>query len=206
MKNLFEIAIVKGFRTFIKYVFTLLLLVSVMVPASLKAQEEKKELPKHKQTNLGLYVTSSEAYQMWENAPDKVKILDVRTLDEYIYIGHAEPAFNITAFFQTQEWDADKHHFSMKPNANFLKLAKQVFKTDDIILVTCRSGSRSAMAINQLSEAGFKNLYNITDGFEGDKVEDPESTYIGKRMMNGWKNSGLPYTYNINPKQVVLSE
>ena len=69
----------------------------------------------------------------------------------------------------------------------------------------CRSGGRSAMAVNQLAADGFKNVYNITDGFEGDKVEDPESVFFGKRMRNGWKNSA-PWTYGIDPEKIILEE
>lgn len=54
------------------------------------------KLPKEKQTNLGLYITSKEAYQIWQDTPRKVKILDVRTIDEYINIGHAAMAGIVT--------------------------------------------------------------------------------------------------------------
>jgi len=62
------------------------------------------------------------------------------------------------------------------------------------------------MAVNQLAAAGFKNAYNITDGMEGDMVEDPGSVFHGKRMKNGWKNSGLPWIYSIDPEKIILSE
>ena len=53
------------------------------------------------------------------------------------------------------------------------------------------------MAINALAKAGFGNLYNITDGIEGDKVNDPESVFNGKRMKNGWINTA-PWTYDVD--------
>jgi rhodanese-related sulfurtransferase len=37
----------------------------------------------------------------------------------------------------------------------------------------CRSGDRSAMAVNALVEAGFVNICNIIDDMEVDKVNDP---------------------------------
>lgn len=37
----------------------------------------------------------------------------------------------------------------------------------------CRSGGRSAAAVNLLAGAGFTNVYNITDGMEGDKGGRP---------------------------------
>ena len=74
----------------------------------------------------------------------------------------------------------------------------------DVLLIMCRSGGRSAMAVNILAQAGFTNAYNITDGMEGDLVKEPDSLFAGKRMKNGWKNSGPPWTYDIDPKQVRL--
>ena len=60
------------------------------------------------------------------------------------------------------------------------------------------------MAVNLLAEAGFKNAYNIIDGMEGDLVEDPDSMFVGKRMKNGWKNAGVPWTYDVDPDLVRL--
>jgi rhodanese-related sulfurtransferase len=70
----------------------------------------------------------------------------------------------------------------------------------------CRSGGRSALAVNQLAKAGFVNVYNIIDGMEGDNVDDPGSVYHRKRMRNGWKNSGLPWTYDLSPQLCWLTD
>ena len=92
----------------------------------------------------------------------------------------------------------------MTPNPDFLSQVKEVAQSTDTILVMCRSGGRSAMAVNQLAEAGFHNVYNIVDGLEGDKVEDPGSVFQGQRLKNGWKNSGLPWTYDLDPDRMQL--
>ena len=47
--------------------------------------------------------------------------------------------------------------------------------------------------------------FTVTDGFEGDKVTDPENVFFGKRMKNGWKNSA-PWTYTIDPEKLILEE
>ena len=167
-------------------------------------QTSETKLPKEKQTKLGLYVTAKEAFEKREQDPMKVHILDVRTAEEYLFVGHFEMAWNIPMFFQTFEWDSKKHQFPMKPNPDFIMHIKEVFQLNDIILVTCRSGGRSAMAVNQLTEAGFTNVYNITDGMEGDKVDDPQSVFAGQRLKNGWKNSGCPWTYRIDPKMMLI--
>ena len=68
----------------------------------------------------------------------------------------------------------------------------------------CRSGGRSAAAINMLAKAGgFSRIHNIIDGFEGDTVSDSESVYHGKRMKNGWKNPA-PWTYDLDPAKVWI--
>lgn len=160
------------------------------------------QLPKEKQTTPGLYVTAREAYEKWKAAPDKVKVLDVRTPEEFIFIGHAEMAWNIPLAAQTYEWDAAKKQFAMKPNSDFVARAKELFAPGDTLLVVCRSGGRSARAVNLLAAAGFKDVWNVTDGMEGDTVDDPASVFHGQRMKNGWKNSGLPWTYQIDPEKM----
>ena len=40
-----------------------------------------------------------------------------------------------------------------------------------------------------LAAAGIKDAYSVIDGVEGDKVTDPDSVFVGKRVKNGWKNS-----------------
>jgi hypothetical protein len=92
----------------------------------------------------------------------------------------------------------------VEPNPDFIAEAKRQFKPSDTILVMCRSGDRSAIAVNALAKAGFVNVYNIIDGMEGDMVDEPGSKHHGKRMKNGWKNCGSPWTYDVNPEQTCL--
>ena len=157
-----------------------------------------------KQTALGLYVTSKEAYEMWRSRPDEVTLIDVRTPEEFLFIGHAEMAWNIPLAEQSYQWDPEKRKLPMSLLPDFVSRVQSIVKPDDILMVTCRSGGRSAMAVNLLAKAGFKNVYNITDGVEGDAVKDANSVFNGQRMVNGWKNSGLPSTYNIDPERMIL--
>ena len=55
------------------------------------------------------------------------------------------------------------------------------FAKKDNILVICRSGVRSMAAAKLLQQQGYKNLINISDGFEG----NPSTG-------EGWKKSNLP--------------
>ena len=188
-----------------QYLLIWLLVIPIFMFASnVNGEAIKPDLPKGKQTSLGLYVTAAEAYDKWLAAPDMVKVFDVRTLEEYIYVGHAPMAWNIPLLFQTHEWNAEKGYFAFQPNPDFLSQAKEAAGPEDTILVMCRSGGRSAMAVNMLAEAGFTNVYQITDGMEGDAIKDPLSVFQGQRLMNGWKNSGLPWTYKPDPERIKL--
>ena len=73
-------------------------------------------------------------------------------------------------------------------------MSDSVASPTDTILAMCRSGGRSAQAVNRLAEAGFTHVYNIIDGM----------VYHSYRMKNGWKNSGLPWTCAIAPDRLVL--
>ena len=161
-------------------------------------------IPKEKQTVLGLYVTSAEAYEKWQAAPDNVKLLDVRTPEEFIFVGHPEIAQCIPLGFQSYRWDEQKGRFALDVNPQFVDQVRECFDPDETLLLMCRSGGRSAMAVNLLAQAGYTAAWNITDGMEGDLVKDPGSPNDGKRMKNGWKNSGAPWTYHVDPERLRL--
>ena len=164
------------------------------------------ELPKGKHTALGLYVTAREAYEKWQADPGNVMILDVRTPEEFIFIGHPAMAWKIPVAEQTYEWDAAKKEFPMKLLPDFVARVSKVAKPGDTIMAMCRSGGRSAIAVNLLAQAGFKNVYNIVDGMEGDTVDDAQSVFAGQRLKNGWKNSGCPWTYTQTTERMVLPD
>ena len=161
-------------------------------------------IPTVKQTALGLYVTAKEAYERWRSAPEKVMLLDVRTPEEFMFVGHAPMAWKIPVAAQSYEWDADKKQFPMRLLPDFVARVQQVAKPDDTLMVMCRSGGRSAIAVNLLAGAGFKNVHNIIDGMEGDVVDDPDSVFRGQRLKNGWKNSRCPWTYDLTPDRMLL--
>ena len=163
------------------------------------------EVPERKRTTLGLYVTAAEAYEMWLSAADTVKVIDVRTPEEYAFVGHPEMSWNIPIAFVTYKRKDSRFEYGSRMNPDFVAHVLEVAAPTDVLLVTCRSGGRSAMAVNALAAAGFKNVYNIIDGVEGDKVHDPDSVFDGKRMRNGWKNSA-PWVYSIDPEKVILEE
>jgi rhodanese-related sulfurtransferase len=183
-----------------KMLFFITALVVFLAFVSLAIAQTSAPSDERKRTEAGKYVTALQAYEMWKANPDKVKILDCRTPEEYVFVGHAPMAYNIPSKVWIGKWNAEKKDYDLPDNSDFESEAKKKFSADDPILVMCRSGHRSAASVNRLTKAGFKNVYNIFDGFEGDKIKDAESYYDGKRMKNGWRNCGAPWTYDLDPK------
>ena len=164
------------------------------------------DVAEKKRTTLGLYVTAAEAYEMWKADPDRISIIDVRTPEEYIFVGHAEMARNIPLAFVEYRWDVEKDEPVVRPNRDFISRVTEQFAPTDTLLMICRSGGRSAWSVNALAQAGFMDVYNVIDGTEGDMVAEQGSLYVGKRMKNGWKNAGLPWTYRCDTDLLWIVE
>lgn len=165
----------------------------------LQAPVVAADLSKSKQTTPGLYITAADAGRVLADHPT-VALIDVRTPSETMLIGYPTlAAANIPSKFvdPALAFDAKKGVYKMVDNPNFVTemqawLASDAAKDVDTLLVMCRSGSRSAAAIEKLVKAGVDvTLYNVVDGFEGDKNKD------GVRAVNGWRNAGLPWTYKV---------
>jgi len=73
-------------------------------------------------------------------------------------------------------------------NPRFVREVEQKVKKTDVLLLLCRSGKRSALAARALTEAGFENVFNIDEGFEGELDEKQQRGRLG-----GWRSHGLPW-------------
>ena len=163
---------------------------------------DASKVPEKKQTPQGLYMTAQEAYE------DRIKntlgsfFVDVRTRPEVEFVGMTDMVdANIPYMIhESYSWNPDRDHFASVPNSNFTiafqeKLEAKGFDKNTKIILMCRSGTRSAKAANLLSQLGYKNVYSVIDGFEGDKAKDGPNK--GQRVVNGWKNTDLPWSYKL---------
>jgi rhodanese-related sulfurtransferase len=64
-----------------------------------------------------------------------------------------------------------------------------VVPKDTPVMFLCRSGVRSNAAAEAATRAGWKQAYNILEGFEGDKDAEQHRNTVG-----GWRKTGLPWT------------
>ena len=165
-----------------------------------------QDVPKDKQTKLGMYMTPKEAANAIAVEPSKVLFVDIRTRGEIQFVGIATGIDGHVPFVEMNEfgeWDDKNSRYKLEPNPTFstsiekLLARKGLTKTDKIILI-CRSGDRSSRAINLLADIGFTNVWNQHEGFEGDLSPD------GRRTVNGWKNAGLSWSYKLEKSKVIL--
>ena len=169
---------------------------------------DKKDVPEYKQTRAGHYLTSKEAYEEIQAEESKILFLDVRTRAEVEVVGMptvADANVPYMLMVEPMTWNDDWGSFKMVRNQNFLaavkeRLGEKGLTQDDKVFLMCRSGGRSASAADLLSEAGFTNVYSVVDGYEGDKAKN------GKRTLNGWKNSNLPWSYKLDKKKMYLTD
>ena len=129
-------------------------------------------------------ISPAKALEMIKNPA--TYLVDVRSVAEYYLVGHPVQAYSIPLTF----WSETRQDF--EPNENFVRDIKERFRPSDALVFICRSGGRSRRAAEEALKAGFVEVYNVGEGFEGEKDEN------GLRTVGGWRNRGLPYTYDIN--------
>jgi len=164
---------------------------------------------KKKLTPQGKYLTPKEAYEMKTKEGDKVLFVDVRTPEELYFVGYPTVVdkniplayIDYSKFKKNKKGEVVK--FASKKNEKFMEQFEATVKEKNLdknapIIVMCRSGKRAAKAAKMLDKAGYKNVYNLDQGFEGDKDKNKH------RTVNGWKNANLPYTYKVNDKVFIL--
>ena len=167
-------------------------------------------LPDIKITKLGLYIEAKEVPEFLKKHP-KVLFLDLRTPEELLFVGMPQGIDGNAPFgtMNYSKWDDKKKAFVRFPNPDFLSnfdywaIGKDIEKSDPVLLI-CRSGDRSALGADFLAKQGYTNVWSVVDGFEGDMAKDGSNK--GRRMVNGWKNVGLPWSYDLDKTKLLLRE
>ena len=106
------------------------------------------------------------------------KLVDVRTRPELLYVGRVPGSIAV-------EWQT---YPGNRPNPEFLGELAAVASKDEPVMFICRSGARSHSAAQAATQAGWRECYNVLEGFEGDKDEAQHRNSVG-----GWRKAGLPW-------------
>src|SRR5204863_9332600 len=105
-------------------------------------------------------------------------LVDCRSEMEYLFVGHPIGAHHV-AWNDGPDWDINPH---------FIGQVKKVASMNRPVVLICRSGQRSIAAGVELEKAGFADVYNVLEGFEGPLDESHHRGILG-----GWRKEGLPW-------------
>lgn len=106
------------------------------------------------------------------------RLVDVRTRAELDFVGRVPGG----AFI---EWNS---YPEGRLNAGFLSQLAETVEKDTPVMFLCRSGNRSHHAAIAATQAGWRECYNVLEGFEGDKDAEHHRNSVG-----GWRKAGLPW-------------
>lgn len=109
---------------------------------------------------------------------DQAILVDVRTNEERKFVGYVPNSVHVA-------WATGT---SFNRNPRFVKELENKTGKDAVILLLCRSGKRSALAAEAAQKAGFSNVFNVQEGFEGDL--NPQQQ---RGALNGWRTHQLPW-------------
>ena len=126
-------------------------------------------------------VTPQEAFALLQGDAH-VKLVDVRTNAERDWIGR--PAIP-EAQHGAVQWTL---YPGGAPNPDFASQLQRAADKDDVLLFLCRSGVRSRHAARVATELGYRNAFDILEGFEGDRDGEGHRKTVG-----GWCKAGLPW-------------
>ena len=127
-----------------------------------------------------------EAYEILQNNSQAV-LIDVRSTMEYEYVGHPLSALHVP-IKEPPDWQTVQDFAGLVRNALKTRFAGNGSDEERPLLMMCRSGKRSELGAEILIKDGFNNVYNILEGFEGDRDDEGH-----RNSINGWRYHGLPW-------------
>jgi len=185
----------------------LILLASVQIlhAAPIEAVKQKWRTP------YDLYLTPLEAYQKKLAAGEATLLIDVRTRAEVKFIGMADAVdanIPVRMLRDDYAWSEKSATYRTRENPDFVAAVEHLLEVRGLdrhspIILMCQSGSRVPIAARLLHKAGFSEVYTQYQGFEGFKAKQGPDR--GKRLVNGWKNADLPWSYQLKPSKMYFN-
>ena len=121
-------------------------------------------------------VSPTDAWALVESG--LAQLIDVRSSEERKFVGHVPGSTHVA-------WATGT---SLTRNPRFVRELEAKLKKNDVGLLLCRSGKRSALAAEAAAKAGFTNVFNVLEGFEGE-LDDRQQ----RGKADGWRFHGLPW-------------
>ncbi len=111
-------------------------------------------------------------------AAGDARLVDVRSAEERKFVGHVPDSIHVP-------WATGT---SLTRNPRFVRELEAKTGKDARILLLCRSGKRSALAAEAAAAAGFTQVFNVLEGFEGEI-----DAHHHRGDQDGWRFHGLPW-------------
>jgi len=125
------------------------------------------------------YAGSVPPAQAWELVQrGEAKLVDVRSAEERKFVGQVPGSLAVP-------WATGT---ALTRNPRFVRELEAKVRKDEVLLLLCRSGKRSALAAEAAAKAGFSNVFNVLEGFEGE-IDGAQH----RGTADGWRFRGLPW-------------
>lgn len=132
-----------------------------------------------------LHIDSQKAWDILSREEESC-LVDVRTEAEWMFVG-VPNLKKINKKLVLISW---LEFPQMNLNPTFIEDLTSLIKNKFAkLFFICRSGGRSAHAAEYAEKHGFKNCYNILDGFEGGIDEKSKH----RNEVSGWRFNNLPW-------------
>jgi len=127
-------------------------------------------------------VTPLVAYERLKENEDAM-LIDCRTEREWEIIGVPDLSKINKSLVKIELMRQDQ-----SVNPTFVEQITELAQQDTPLYLICRSGARSAAACQMLLKAGFIDVTNVAEGFEGNSQNknNPE-------IIEGWQSHNLPW-------------
>jgi rhodanese-related sulfurtransferase len=192
----------------LKLLASIIAVVAIAVSTlSFAQQVDPTRVPEEQRSKTGLYLLPKQAPAFIKSQNGKVLFLDVRTRAEAQFLGMADGVEAKVPYVEFQEfmtdWDENRGFYKLEPFSDLAPEVERRLKAkglgrNDTILLICRSGERSSRAADLLESLGYTKVYTVLNGFEG------ELSAESRRNINGWKNDGLPWSYELDRKKMYF--
>jgi rhodanese-related sulfurtransferase len=121
-------------------------------------------------------VTPQEAWYLFSTGA--AVIVDVRSGEERKFVGQVPGTLHVA-------WATGT---ALTRNPRFVRELEAKVRKDQVVLLLCRSGKRSALAAEAAARAGFAHAFNILEGFEGEINAQQQ-----RGEQGGWRAHRLPW-------------
>ena len=130
-------------------------------------------------------INPQQAFELLRDEPRAV-LIDVRSNMEFLFIGHPIGAINV-AWIDEPDWKVNPHFSTQVRQVMLGGLSCSEGGCAPVVLI-CRSGKRSREAGESLIRDGFTDVFNVSEGFEGELDDHHHRSSLG-----GWRFEGLPW-------------